>query len=91
MGERWWVVVPKYQHRRKLDVVWSRAYKVLEVLNKGGNVDLDILAPFDGLRVCNRDSIKPYIHREGQPVWEFPMPPGKTENFPRFVKILGRG
>ena len=35
---------------------------------------LDIPAPFDGLRVFNRDSIKPYIHRQGQPVWKFPMP-----------------
>ena len=90
MGKRWWVLVPEYRHKEKLDVVWYCPYKVLEVLNKGENVKLDILAPFDGLRVSNRDSIKPYIHRQGQPVWEFPMPPVKTGEYPRLVKILGR-
>ena len=44
----------------------------------------------DGLRVFTRDSIKPYIHGEGQPVWEFPMPPVKTGDSPRLVKILAR-
>ena len=62
----------------KLDVVWCGPHEVLEVLNKGEKVNLDIPVPFDGLQVFNRDSIKPYIHREGQPVWEFPMPPVKT-------------
>ena len=60
------------------DVVWCGPYKVLEVLDKGENVELDIPAPFDGLPVFNRDSIKPYIHREGQPLWEFLMPPVKS-------------
>ena len=73
-----------------VDVVWCDPYKVLEVLNKGENVKLDIPAPFDGLRVFNRDSIKPYVHREGQPVWEFPMPAVKTGESPRLVKILAR-
>ena len=90
VGERWWALVPEYRHNGKLDVVWCGPYKVLEVLNKGENVKLDIPAPFDGLRVFNRDSIKPYIHREGQPVWEFLMPPVKTGDSPRLVKILAR-
>ena len=62
VGERWWVLVPEYRHKGKLDVVWCGPYKILEVLNKGENVKLDIPAPFDGLRVFNRDSIKPYVH-----------------------------
>ena len=33
--------------------------QVLEVLNKGENFKLDISAPFDELRVFNRDTIKP--------------------------------
>ena len=78
------------QHFQKLDVVWCGPYKILEVLNKGENVKLDIPAPFDGLRVLNRDSIKPYVHREGQPVWEFPVPPVKTGESPRLVKIVAR-
>ena len=49
--ERWWVLVPEYRHKGKLDVVWYGPYKVLEVLNKGENVKLDILAPFNELRV----------------------------------------
>ena len=58
VGERWWVRLPEYRHKGKLDVVWCGPYKVLEVLNKGENVKLDIPAPFDGLRVFDRDSIK---------------------------------
>ena len=46
VGERWWVLVPEYRHKGKLDVVWCGPYKVLEVLNKGENVKLDIPAPF---------------------------------------------
>ena len=53
------MLVPEYRHKGKLDVVWCGPYKVLEVLNKFENVKLDIPAPFDGLRVLNRDSIKP--------------------------------
>ena len=64
--EQCWVLVPEDRHKGKLDVVWCGPYKVLEVLNKGENVKLDISAPFDGLRVFNRDSIKPNIHWEGQ-------------------------
>ena len=67
VGERWWVLVPEYPHKGKLDVVWCGPYKVLEVLNKGENVKLDIPAPSGGLRVFNRDSRKPTsIEREGQ-------------------------
>ena len=90
VGERWWVLVPEYPDKGKLDVVWCGPYKVREVLNKGENVKLDIPAPLDRLRVFNRDSIKPYVHREGQPVWEFTMPPVKTGESPRLVKILAR-
>ena len=90
VGERWWVLVPEYRHKGKLDGVWCGPYKILKVLNKGENVKLDIPAPFDGLRVFNRDSIKPYVHREGQPVREFPMPPVKTGESPRLVKIVAR-
>ena len=89
-GKRWWVLVPEYGHKAKLDVVWCGPYKVLEVFNKGENVKVDHPAPFDGLRVFNRDSIKPYIHQEGQPVWEIPMPPVKTGDSPQLVKILAR-
>ena len=46
MGERWLVLVPEYRHKGKVDVVWCGPYKVLEVLNKGENVKLDILASF---------------------------------------------
>ena len=60
------------------------------MLNKGKNVKLDIPVPFNGLRVFDCDSMKAYIHREGQPVWEFPMPPVKTEASPRLSKILAR-
>ena len=73
-----------------MNVVWCGPYKVLEVLNKGENVKLDIPAPFHGLRVFNRDRIKPYIYRKGQPVWELPMPPVKTEASPQLVKIMSR-
>ena len=76
--ERWWVLVPEYRHKGKSYAVWFGPYKVLEVLDKGENVILDIPAPSDGLRAFNRDSIKAYIHREGQPVWEFRMLPVKT-------------
>ena len=48
VGERWWVLVPEYRHKGKPDVVWCSPYKILEVLNKGENVKLDIPAPFDG-------------------------------------------
>ena len=48
VGERWWVLVPEYRRKEKLDVVWCDPYKVLEVLNKGQNEKLDIPAPFDG-------------------------------------------
>ena len=65
-------------------------YKVLEFVNKGENVKLDIPAPFDWLRVFNRDSIKRYIHREGQPVLKFAMHPVKTGESPRLVMILAR-
>ena len=63
---------------------------LIRVLNKAENVKLDIPALFDGLRFFNRDSIKPYIHREGQPVCKFPMPPVKTGDSPRLVKIMAR-
>ena len=82
------MLVPQYHHKGELDVVWCSPYKVLGVLNKGENVKLDIPAPFHGLQAFIRDSIKPYNHREGQPVWEFPMPPVKTADSPRLVKIL---
>ena len=49
-GERWWVSVPEYRHKGKLDVVWCGPYIVLEVLNKGENVKPDIRAAFDRLR-----------------------------------------
>ena len=88
VGERWRVLMPEYRHKGKLDVVWCCPYKILEVLNKGENVKLDIPAPFDGLRVFDGDSIKPYIHRERQRVWEFLMPPFKTGDAPPLVKIL---
>ena len=84
------VLVPEYRPKGKLDVGWCGPYKVLEVLNKCKNVKLEIPAPFNGLRVFNRDSIKPYIHREGQPVREFPMPLVKTGASPRPIKILAR-
>ena len=67
VGKRWWVLVPEYRHKGKLDAVWCGPYKVLQVLNRGENVELDIPAPFDGMAVFNLDSIKPYIHPEGQP------------------------
>ena len=51
VGERWLVLVPEYRHKGKLEVVCCGPYKVLEVLNKGENVKLDIPAPFDGLQV----------------------------------------
>ena len=53
VDERWWVLVPEYRHKGKLDVVWCGPYKYLEGLNKGKNVKLDILAPFDGSGVFN--------------------------------------
>ena len=48
VGQRWWVLVPEYRHKGKLDVVWCGPHKVLEVLNQGKNVKLDTSAPFDG-------------------------------------------
>ena len=45
MGERWLVLVLEYRHKGKLDVVWRGPFRVLEVLNKGKNVRLDILPP----------------------------------------------
>ena len=84
------MLVSEYQHKRKLDVGRCGPYKVLEVLNKGENVELDIPAPFDRMHVFNRTSIKPYIRQEGQPVWEFIMPPVKTGASLRLVKILAR-
>ena len=59
-------------------------------MNKGEKVKLDIPAPSEGLHFSNRDSIKPYIHQEGQPVWESPMPPVKTRASPRLIQILAR-
>ena len=90
VAERGWVLVPEYRHKRKFHVVCCGSYKVLEVLNKGENVKLDIPAPFNGLHFFNRDSIKPYIHREGQPVWELLMPPVKPGASSRLIKILAR-
>ena len=60
------------------------------MLNNGESVKLDIFVPFDVLRVFNFDSITPYIHRSRQGVWEFLMPPVKTEASPRLCKILAR-
>ena len=88
VGERVWLLVPEYRQKGKLDVVWCGPHEVLEELNKGENVKLDIPALFDGLRVIFRHSIKPYIHQEGQPLWKFPMPPVKTGDSPPLVKIL---
>ena len=90
VGERMWVLVPEYRHKGKLDVVWCGPYKVPKVRNKGENVKLDIPAPCDGLRISNRDSIQLYIHRGGQPVWEFPMQPVRIGDSTRLVKILAR-
>ena len=45
VGEPWWVLVPEYQHKGKLDVVWYGPCKVLEVLNMGENVKLDKILP----------------------------------------------
>ena len=84
------MLVPEYRHKKKLDVVWCGPYKVFEVLKKGENVRLDNPAPFNGLSVFNRDTIKPCIHQEEQPLWEFPMPPVKTGASPGLVKILAR-
>ena len=88
--EPWWVLLPEYQHEGKLDVFCCGPYKVLEVLNKGEKVKLDIPAPSDRLLVFDRDSIKLYMHQEGQPVWEFPMSPVQTGASPRLIKILAR-
>ena len=84
------MLVPQCRHSGKLDVVCCGPYKLLGVLNKGENVKLDILAWFDGLCICNHDSIKPHINRHGQPVCEFPMPPVKTGALSRLIKILAR-
>ena len=62
-GELWWVLVPEYQNKGKLDVVWCGPYKVLEVFNNGENVRLDIPPPVDRHPVFNRHSVHPYLHR----------------------------
>ena len=80
----------EYRQNGKFEFVWCGPYKVLEVVNKGESVKLDIPAPFDRLRIIKCDSIKPYIHRDGQPVWDFPMPPVTTGASPRLLKILAR-
>ena len=75
VGWWWWVLVPEYRHKGKIDFVGCGPYKVPDVLKKGENAKLDISAPFDGLSVINRDSIKPYIDREVQPacqLWRLP-------------------
>ena len=90
MRERWLLLVPEYRHKGRLDVLYCGSYKVLEVLNRGKNGKLDIPARFDGLCIFNRDSIKAYIHRERQPVWEFLMPPVKTGASPRLIRTLAR-
>ena len=82
------MLAPKYAHKGKLHVVWCGPYKDLEGLNKDENVRLDIPAPFVRLRVFNRDSIKPYIHREGQPVWDLLMLAVKTGASLQLIKIL---
>ena len=64
--------------------------KFMRCSNKGENVELDIPAPFHGLRVLNGDSRKHSIHQESRPVWEFAMPPFKTGASPRLVNILAR-
>ena len=56
------MLVPEYRQKGKLDVVWCGPYAVPEVRNKGENVRLEIPAPFDGLCVFSRDSIKPFIN-----------------------------
>ena len=89
MREQWRELVPGYRRKRKLDVAWCGSYKVVEIFNKGENVKLDT-PPFYGLRVFNRDSIKPNVHRERQPMWECPMPPVNTGPSPRLVEILRR-
>ena len=71
VGETWWVLVPKYRHKGKMDVVWCGPYKVFGVLNKGENVKPDFPALFDEMRALNRDGTKPYIIPEGQPLWDF--------------------
>ena len=51
VGERWWVLVPEYPHKGELHVVCCGPCTVLDVLNKGENVKLDISAPLDALPV----------------------------------------
>ena len=48
VGEQWWVLVPEYRHKGKLDAVWLGPYKILGVFNKGENVKLHIPALCDG-------------------------------------------
>ena len=88
--EPWWVLVPEYRQKGKLDFFCCGPYKVLEVLNKGEKVKLDIPAPSDRLRIFDRDSIKLYMLRQGQPVCEFPMSPVQTGASPRLIKIRAR-
>ena len=45
--------------------------KSLMCSTRARNLNWTSLAYFDGLRVLNRDNIKPYINQEGQPVWGF--------------------
>ena len=77
------------QRKTRCCLVWPiQSYKVLVVLNEGENVKLDIPAALDGLCIFNRDSIRSYIHRVGQLVSKFPVPPLKTGTSPRVIKIL---
>ena len=48
VGEGWWVRVPEYRQKGKLDVVWCGPYKVLEVINKGGMLNWTSLPPSMG-------------------------------------------
>ena len=59
VGGQWWVSMFKYRNTGKLDLLCCGPYKVLEVSNKGDNVKVDNRASFDGLRIFNRDTIKP--------------------------------
>ena len=91
VAERWGVLVPKYRQKEKWVIVWCGPYKGLGVPNKGENGKLDIPGRLDRLSLFNRNSVEPYIHREGQPVWEFSMPAVNTGASPRLVKFLARG
>ena len=82
VGERWWVLVPQYRHKGKLDVIWCGPYKVLEVLSKGENVKMDIPARFNGLRVFNRDSIEALHPPGGTASVEIPDGACQQRSFP---------